>query len=169
MLLLGCGVSDADFQAVQARQERMEEAFVAARNKIAMLEEKVESLQAGPAAAPSRPDAIDLELPRAASPDAISTTTSLVTLTPDATFVDGMEVDDAEFDAAMHKLHDADPEASVILSVDASVPHRDAVALLDRIKSVGISKFSLAVAAGVAPTRKPGAKTTPELENPFSP
>ena len=165
--------------APDPRSELLGEQLTHARNQIIELDKRITALESAAAAPRSagpadHPPDLAVALPQAAAAGSIATATTIA-LRDTAIFVDGKEVADADLDATLKAIVAADPDASVILSVDDR-PYGEVIKLLDRIKSQGITKFSLAVAPPepkVIPStpthRGPTKGHSPDLKDPFKP
>lgn len=181
LVLSACGVSPTEHEAATEQVEQLQEQLTHARNKVADLDGRVTELESklAKATAVVGPDALAVDPPPIELPEVtdaiLATTTAKIALSKSGIFLDGKEIADADLDAALDDILDADPDASAIVSADQDVDYKEVVEILDRLKSRGIHKFALAVAEDAAevsvrrtPRRAAAPTASPDLKNPFT-
>ncbi len=95
--------------------------------------------------------ALPIHLPRTSVADAPEAPTVHVMLSETGLVVDGKQVDADELEATFSAISDKTPGASVVLSADATVPHRRVVDAMDAIKQAGLNKIAIAVEKAGSP------------------
>ncbi len=107
--------------------------------------------------------AIEVDLPQAASGSTPKHTTLAVTLTQDGgLWLGGEEVTAAALQTAIAAAVKQDPKATVLIAGDKGVAHGRVVWLLDLVRTLGVASFAIQIdpAARIAP-RLPGAAAEP--------
>jgi biopolymer transport protein ExbD len=90
--------------------------------------------------------AIEVELPRAASSNALPPTTLAITLTKDGTLYMNAELTTPEaLREAVRAAVAKDPKTQAIISGDKAVPHGRVVWVLDTVKSLGVGSFAIQI------------------------
>ena len=124
-----------------ARLERiaaLEEQWIVMRDRVDALEERMATSQL-------TVEEGTVELPRARSGEEVETMSMLVVL-ESSLVLDGEVVAEADLDDTLRARARADPDAALVIQADASVSHARVVELLDRAKSAGLTRLSLATA-----------------------
>jgi len=106
-------------------------------------------------------DAIDVDLPRAASGgETVGETLAFVIDRDARVFLDGHPVEPEEARAAVRAAVARSKDARALIGADRAVAHGEVVALIDLVKSEGLTKFAIQIvrdeartpaAAGTAP------------------
>lgn len=99
--------------------------------------------------------AIELELPKAASGEAVEPTTLALMLTKDGSlFLNGKPTDEATLKAYLPGVAKRDARAQAIIAADKDVSHGSVVHLIDLVRQAGIFKFAINIdpTDGSAPT-----------------
>ncbi len=107
--------------------------------------------------------AIEVDLPKAATGSTPQVRTLAVTLTADGgMFLDGKPTDAAALSAEIRAAMRLDPKATVLIAGDKGVAHGRVVWLLDLVRSLGVGSFAIQIdpAARIAPGT-PKATETP--------
>jgi biopolymer transport protein ExbD len=131
------------------RVTQLEEQLTTARNDVMRLRRRVDELEQGRATSvvAALPEvAIELPRARAADADADIRPVAALTVTESVLVLDGSVITDAELDDALRERARANPDAGFILMADAAVSYARVVELLDRAKSAGLTRISLATA-----------------------
>ena len=88
--------------------------------------------------------AIQVELPQAATGEAAEPTTVALTLTKDGQlYLNGSLTDEAGLKAFVPGVVQADPKAQAIIAADKEVPHGRVIHIIDVIRGLGLYKFAL--------------------------
>jgi biopolymer transport protein ExbD len=61
----------------------------------------------------------------------------------------------------LYQLHQANPNIKVSISADMLAMHGDVISVLDKVRSVGITKVGYQIRAAAAPGGQPGAPPPP--------
>ena len=102
--------------------------------------------------------AIEVELPRAASSSAAQPTTLAVTVTRDGSLYLNSEPTTAEaLRAAVREAIAKDPKTQAIIVGDQAVSHGRIVWVLDTIKSLGITSFAIQIDPSIMVAPRSGA------------
>lgn len=98
--------------------------------------------------------AIEVDLPKAATGSTPQVRTLAVTLTTDGgMYLDGKPTDAAALSAEIRAAMKLDPKATVLIAGDKGVAHGRVVWLLDLVRSLGVGSFAIQIdpAARIAP------------------
>ncbi len=112
------------------------------------------------------PQAVPLDLPKAASAEAIQTIFA-VSIKPDGDlFVDGVPCSDTQLVVRAEQALKKDGELRAVIQADGDVPHRRVMGVLDALKSTGLERVAFGAlrsdsAAAVEETASP-QKEAPE-------
>jgi len=104
--------------------------------------------------------AIEVDLPKAATGSTPQVRTLAVTLTADGgLFLDGEPTDAAALSAEIRAAMRLDPKATVLIAGDKGVAHGRVVWLLDLVRGLGVGSFAIQIdpAARIAPGPTHGA------------
>ncbi len=99
--------------------------------------------------------AIEVDLPKAASGSTPKHRTVAVTLTTDGgIWLDGARVDATTLQTTIAAAVKADPKSTVLIAGDKGVAHGRVVWLLDLVKTLGVASFAIQIdpAARIAPS-----------------
>jgi len=100
-------------------------------------------------------EAIEVELPRAASGgETLGTTVALVLDKDGKLYLDGQAMDLPQARVAVREAAAKDKEAKAIISADRSVSHGQVVEVIDLVKTEGLTKFAINIekdAASIGP------------------
>jgi biopolymer transport protein ExbD len=90
--------------------------------------------------------AIEVELPRAASSNTLPPTTLAITITKDGTlYLDAEPATPEALRVAVRAAVAKDPKTQAIISGDKAVPHGRVVWVLDTVKSLGVGSFAIQI------------------------
>jgi biopolymer transport protein ExbD len=93
-----------------------------------------------------QPQAIEVQVPRAAHAGAVAPEASGLVLMPDGSLLlDGIRTDPAVMVERLRVKVAQDSSHSVLLSADAKLPYEKVVEVLDLVKSSGARKYALSV------------------------
>jgi biopolymer transport protein TolR len=88
--------------------------------------------------------AIEMELPKAASGESVEPTTLALMLTKNGQlYLNGKPTDEAALKAYLPGVAKSDPKAQAIIAADKQVSHGDVVHLIDVVRQAGIFKFAI--------------------------
>jgi biopolymer transport protein ExbD len=89
---------------------------------------------------------IDVKLPKAASGKETAPTKLNVAVTKDGAIqLNGQKITLDALQAEAEKLREQNPEIQAIISADQSVPHGEVIAVIDKVKLAGVTKFAISV------------------------
>jgi len=89
---------------------------------------------------------IKVDLPKAATSDGSTATVAAVTITKDhEIYFNRKPVDAEQLTQALKELAAADKAATLMVSADAQADHGQVVHVLDRARSLGVTKFAVNV------------------------
>jgi len=136
---LGCATT-GEVEALEARLEAAEaraNAMSSIESRLARLENRLdEALSLRPVPAEEPPT-----LPATPRESGVHT----IQVDRERVVVDGRLVANSELDNVLSDLARRSPKPSVVLAVDENVAHGDVVALMDKLRNVGISRIALKV------------------------
>ena len=93
--------------------------------------------------------AIEVDLPQAATGEGTEPTTLALTLTKEGDlYLNGAPTDEAALKAYLPQVVEADPKAQAVIAADKSVSHGRVVRLIDLIRQLGVYKFALNIDPG---------------------
>jgi biopolymer transport protein ExbD len=88
---------------------------------------------------------VPLELPRAATSDAVPSTL-VVSLGKDGElFLDGVAIDPAGLRARVRQVHAADPETRAVIAADGRARHAQVVKVIDLLRQENVTRFAINV------------------------
>jgi hypothetical protein len=154
LCITSCAAGE-DHEKMLARVSLLEEQLTNARNDLAKLRKRVETLESaaglGPVGEPVPPAAPSV--PAAAIAEAHVMATLDVTASTIA--VNGVEIADADLDARFKALAEADPDTELVVRADEGVAHGRVVDLLDRARTAGLRKVAMAAIPSIAEPAAP--------------
>ncbi len=87
---------------------------------------------------------IDIDLPQSAANTIKPDERIIVSVNKDhKIFLDQEEVSAGRLEAAMKRLHDRNPDVTIYLRADQSIPYGIVVQVMDAVKKVGIDKLGM--------------------------
>ncbi len=102
--------------------------------------------------------ALQVELPEAATGEAVETTTLALVLTKEGRlFLNGVVTDEPTLSKYIPEVLEADPKAQAIIAADLEVSHGEVIHLIDFIRQHGIYKFALNIDPVALPNGEAGA------------
>jgi len=88
---------------------------------------------------------VPLELPRAATADAIPSTLVVSVGKEGELFLDGAAIDPVGLRARVRQAHDADPETRAVIAADGRARHAQVVKVIDLLRQENVTKFAINV------------------------
>jgi len=104
------------------------------------------------------PQAIPIDLPRAARSDSVSVAVAIAIDAQRRIFADTRPVTEEQLTALMRERHRENPEVRVIIAASQRVDHGRVVQVIDLIRQAGVSKFAIQTEL---PGETPAAGATP--------
>ena len=89
--------------------------------------------------------AIAVDLPRAASGQAVPRTLAITIDVTGQWFLDGRRVDEPAMRGRVRAARDADPNARAVIAADGRVAHARVVQVIDLLRTEGIDRFAINV------------------------
>jgi biopolymer transport protein ExbD len=88
---------------------------------------------------------VPLELPRAATADAVPSTLVVSVGKEGELFLDGTAIDPTGLRARVRQAHDADPETRAVIAADGRARHAQVVKVIDLLRQENVTKFAINV------------------------
>ncbi len=100
-------------------------------------------------------ESIEVDLPRAASGgETVGPTLSFAIDGSGALYLDGQPISREAARAAVRTALRRSPEARALIGADKAVPHGEVVALIDLVKTEGLTRFAIQVARDTSETAR---------------
>jgi biopolymer transport protein ExbD len=111
---------------------------------------------------------IRVNLPAAVAPppSTVKDYVSIKVQEGNAVFFDNQYVSDDQVLPRLYQLHQANPDIKVSISASLMAMHGDVITVLDKVRSVGITKVGYQIRAASAPGAKPGGAPPPPPPKP---
>lgn len=104
------------------------------------------------------PQAIPVDLPRAATGNAVSVAVAISIDQAGAVFADTRPVTDSSLVALMRQKHTENPEVRAIIAADQRVSHGRVVHVIDLVRQAGVTRFAIQTQTdGTTPTPQGGS------------
>jgi biopolymer transport protein TolR len=98
--------------------------------------------------------AVPLDLPQATKTEEVQLIFSVLVPQSGPTLVNGERIaSDAELAARAHTAVTGDPELRAVVQADGAVPHRRVIAVLDALRTAGVSHIAFGATPAVPSTR----------------
>lgn len=89
---------------------------------------------------------INIQLPKAASGDESTPTQLNIAISAQGTIqVNGVTTDEAQLNSQAAAILAKNPEAQAVIAADKDVPHGKVIAVIDAVKTAGITKFAISI------------------------
>jgi len=88
---------------------------------------------------------VPLELPKAATADAVPSTLVVSVGKEGELFLDGAAIDPVGLRARVRQAHDADPETRAVIAADGRARHAQVVKVIDLLRQENVTKFAINV------------------------